>query len=253
MLHSDRARAESFGADAERYDRARPSYPDALVDELLGGSLTSVLDVGCGTGIASRLFQARGCQVLGIEPDHRMARLAQQRGLAVEVSSFEDWQARGRRFDLLVSGQAWHWVDPDLGATRAAAVLHPGARLGLFWNFGSFPLDVRDALAEVYTRLEPELERYSVLLGNADRRLDATVAALERTGHFTPPELLRWNWTRPYTTAQWLELLPTHSDHRTLPAARRDLLIDTVSQTLDRLGGTFEMTYQTHMVSSRTR
>jgi SAM-dependent methyltransferase len=182
-----------------------------------------------------------------------MARLAQQRGCAVEVASFERWHARGRRFDLLVSGQAWHWVDPDVGAAKAAAVLHPGARLGLFWNFGGFPLDVREALTAVYTRLEPDLERYSVLLGNADRRLDATVAALERTGRFTAPQLLAWTWTQRYTTEQWLELLPTHSDHRTLPAARRDPLIDAVRQTLDRLGGAFEMAYQTHMVSSRTR
>jgi len=253
MLHENRQRAESFGADAERYDRARPSYPEALVDELLSEGAAGVLDVGCGTGIVSRLFQGRGCQVLGIEPDQRMARLARRRGVTVEVASFERWDARERRFDLLTCGQAWHWVDPDVGAVKAADVLHPGGRLGLFWNFGRFPPDVWEALAVTYGRLEPELERYSVLLGNADGRLDATSEVLGRTGRFAPPELRTWIWTRRYTADQWLESLLTHSDHQTLPAPRRDALIGAVGEAIDWLGGAFEMTYETHLVTTRAR
>ncbi|MFC8820298.1 SAM-dependent methyltransferase, partial [Streptomyces rochei] len=53
--HEVRRMAESFGADAQRYDRARPGYPDALVARIVAGSPGSeVLDVGCGTGIAAR-------------------------------------------------------------------------------------------------------------------------------------------------------------------------------------------------------
>ena len=58
--HEDRERAESFGAVAELYDRARPSYPEALIDALLAGGAERVLDVGCGTGIAGALLAARG-------------------------------------------------------------------------------------------------------------------------------------------------------------------------------------------------
>lgn len=251
MLHTNRNRAESFGADAERYDRARPSYPSALVDELLSGGAVRVLDVGCGTGIASRLFMARGCQVVGIEPDQRMARLARGRGVTVELATFEAWDAHGRRFELLTCGQAWHWVDPQIGARKAADVLDHGGRLGLFWNFGRFPADVQEALAVTYGRFEPELERYSVLLGNTDGRLDATSAAIDRTGRFEPAELLRWSWTRRYSVEQWLESLLTHSDHQALPAARRDVLIAAVSDVINRLGGAFEMTYETHLVTAR--
>lgn len=253
MLYENRQRAESFGADAERYDRARPSYPAALVDELLSDGPVRVLDVGCGTGIASRLFQARGCRVLGIDPDRRMARLARCRGVTVEVATFESWDARERCFDLLTCGQAWHWVDPDVGAAKAADILSPGGRVGLFWNFGRFPPDVRSALAAAYARLEPELERYSVLLGNADRRLDTAREALVGTGRFTSPALLAWEWARHYTTEQWLESLLTHSDHQTLSAPRRDALIGAVRTVIDQLGGAFEIAYETHLVTARAR
>jgi predicted TPR repeat methyltransferase len=73
MLFEDRSRAESFGAVARLYDRARPSYPLALIDFLLADGARRVLDVGCGTGIAGELFAARGCSVTGVEIDPRMA------------------------------------------------------------------------------------------------------------------------------------------------------------------------------------
>jgi ubiquinone/menaquinone biosynthesis C-methylase UbiE len=79
--HQYRQVAESFGADAERYDRTRPSYPAALVERIVAASPgPAVLDVGCGTGIAARQFQAAGCRVLGVDPDARMADLAGRAG-----------------------------------------------------------------------------------------------------------------------------------------------------------------------------
>jgi SAM-dependent methyltransferase len=74
QLHRQRQVAESFGSVAERYDRARPGYPAALVERIVAASPgPRVLDVGCGTGIAARQFQAAGCRVLGVDPDPRMA------------------------------------------------------------------------------------------------------------------------------------------------------------------------------------
>ena len=87
--HEHRDVAESFGADAERYNRARPSYPRLLIDRIVGGRTgVSVLDVGSGTGIAARQLQAAGCQVLGIDPDERMAGVARETGVETEVSRF---------------------------------------------------------------------------------------------------------------------------------------------------------------------
>src|SRR5215207_5236536 len=82
--------ANSFGADAARYDRTRPTYPDELVGKLVAASPgPRIVEVGCGTGVLSRQLQAAGCEVLGVEHDERMAEFARGTGVAVEVSKFE--------------------------------------------------------------------------------------------------------------------------------------------------------------------
>ena len=78
--------AGGFG-DPERYDRARPRYPDALVARIVAASPgPDILDVGCGTGIAARQFRAAGGRVLGIEPDARMADFARRTGMSTRTS-----------------------------------------------------------------------------------------------------------------------------------------------------------------------
>jgi hypothetical protein len=189
MLFEDRSRAESFGNVAQLYDRARPTYPLELVDWLLSDGA-------------------------------RMAAIAQTKGLDVEVASFERWDDRGRRFELAVSAQAWHWIEPRAGAGKAAAVLSDGGRIACFWNLGDPPADVRERLAPVYDRLAPELENYSVVLRNSERRSDDTAAALNDSGLFEPAEIRRFGWSRAYSTDEWLQFIATHSDHQALGEQR---------------------------------
>ena len=253
MLHSNRARAESFGAVAELYDRARPSYPAALVDALLTDGPLSVLDVGCGTGIATELFAARGCAVVGVEVDARMAALAAAKGIAVEVAPFERWEDRGRRFELLISAQAWHWVEPRAGADRATAVLADGGVFGAFWNLGAPPAHVRERLAAIYARLAPELENYSVVFASREGRLDETAVGLASCGAFEPASESWFSWTQTYDAAGWVDFLSTHSDHQTLPPPVRESLLGAVAEAIESIGGSFEMAHETVLVSARRR
>ena len=154
-----RVRARLFDQEAERYDRCRPTYPDAVIDELLGPEPAGldVLDVGCGTGIASRAMAERGANVLGVEVAPRMAEIARSHGIAVETGAFEDWDAAGRTFDTVTSAQAWHWLDLPVSTAKAASLLRPGGSLCLIWSAGCHPDDLADALADIYERLFPSV------------------------------------------------------------------------------------------------
>jgi SAM-dependent methyltransferase len=240
--HDNRRRAESFGPVAAAYDRARPSYPPALIDALLARHPADVLDVGCGTGKAAVLLAARGVPVLGVEVDARMAEVARQHGVAVEVGAFETWPAAGRRFDLIVSGQAWHWIDPVAGALKAFSVLRPGGALALFWNIGDVDEPIGAALDAVYAEVAPSMPR-SVLRGG-NRGIEPYLPGLAAAG-FGAPEHRSYPWTQTYSTRDWLELAGTHSDHSTLPPRTRARLLARLGATLDAAGGQVAVRYVT--------
>jgi SAM-dependent methyltransferase len=246
--------AESFGADAARYDRARPSYPGALVDQIVAASPgRRVVDVGCGTGIAARLFQAAGCEILGVDPDARMADVARQSGLEVEVATFETWEPAGREFDAVIAAQAWHWVDPVAGAAKAAHALRPGGRLAVFWNAFEPPSGLREAFAGVYHRVYNGLpfDPWARLL------LDACLAGCAKAADgirqaraFEEPEQWQFGWARPYTTAEWLDLVPTIGGHSQIRADRREEPLAGLGAAVDAAGGSFMMRYTTVAVTA---
>lgn len=195
--HTDRMRAESFGALAEQYDRERPGYPDALVDDLVEARPADALDIGSGTGKAAVLLAARGVQVLGVEVDERMSAVARARGVPVEIAPFETWPARERHFDLVVCGQAWHWIDPAVGPGKARDVLRPNGLLGLFWNFAHFDSDTQRARDAAYVDAAPELSRHSVVRGGGPATVPGHVAGLRAAG-LGAVEHRRYEWF------QWL-------------------------------------------------
>ncbi|GLZ77725.1 methyltransferase type 11 [Actinorhabdospora filicis] len=203
--HRARDVAESFGADAEAYHRLRPRYPAALAEAVLEAapgeaSGRDVLDVGCGTGISAEHFAARGCRVLGVDPDARMADRARERGLAVEVARFEDWDARGRDFDVVISGQTWHWVDPERGPAKAGSVLRPGGRLALFWNAASIDADLAARLTEACPGIPP-----TTYTGAAYDAM-AVWAAEKLSKTFTNVTTTAFPWSASYERDAWVAM-----------------------------------------------
>lgn len=257
-MHKARGTAQSFGSDAQRYNRARPSYPDALVDRIVAGSPgPKVLDVGCGTGIAARQFQTAGCTVFGVEPDARMAAFAQANGVPVEVATFEDWQPADQKFDVVIAAQSWHWVDPVTGALKAAKLLRPYGRLAIFGHAFEPPAEVAEPFAAAFRRVAPN----SPFSNQPARRPLSTYQALyakvadtiRRTERFDEPEQWLFEWEQPYTRDQWLELLPTTGGLTTLLPTQLAEIQDAVGRAIDSLGGQFTMQYNTLAVTAVRR
>jgi SAM-dependent methyltransferase len=258
--HQAREIAESFGSDADRYDRARPRYPGALVDRIVSdaprsGRNPDILDVGCGTGIVARQFQAAGCRVLGVDPDARMADLARRYGLKIEVSTFEAWDSAGRAFDAVVAGQAWHWVDPVAGAATAARALRPGGRGAVFCNASPPPPDLAAAFAAVYRRVMPDLPLFRGGAGHGGP--DAyrgpcgkAAEGMRQAGAFGEPEQWRFDWDRRYARDEWLDQLPTSGFWAQIPAAAQREVLAGIGTAVDAAGGSFMMHYTTVAVTA---
>lgn len=263
MLHDNRKRAGSFGDDAEQYDRARPSYPTAMVDDLVAefvdagvGGCGRVLDVGCGTGIVARLFEDRGCTVVGVEADPRMAAVAARHGVDVDVVAFEQWTPRGGPVDLVTSGQAWHWIDPAVGPAKAAQVLRPGGALAAFWHSYHYEAAFHQSVLAVYRELAPDLAEDSLALATipADavaegRRSD--IAAIEACGLFEAPDERTYTMGRRYTGEEWIDELATHSSHRVADRTTLDAVFVRLAEVVDASGGIVEIDLHTDLLLVR--
>ncbi len=134
------------GRSRNQYERYRLGYPDELVDAVVhyaGGPLRSALEVGAGTGKATRLFASRGIEVTALEPDAEMAHVLERttRGYPVEpvVTTFEEF-GTARHFDMVYAAAAWHWTDPASRWARAVEMLVPGGVLALFGR----PAELKD-------------------------------------------------------------------------------------------------------------
>jgi len=245
--------AESFGADSGRYDRARPGYPGALVDRVVAAIPgPGVLDVGCGTGIAARQFQAAGCRVLGVDPDARMADVARQSGVEVQVARFEAWDPAGRAFDAVIAAQAWHWVDPVAGAAKAAQALCSGGRLAVFWNAFQPPGGLREAFAAIHRQVMPDSPNFWArpILDAYLTMCDQAAAGIRQAGGFGDPEQWRFGWDRSYTRDEWLDQVPTLGPHTQLRSATLDALLAGIGAAIDAAGGSFTMQYTTVAVTA---
>jgi SAM-dependent methyltransferase len=153
-----------FGSVAECYERYRLDYPNELVDTVLryaGRPVRTALEVGAGTGKATRLFASRGIEVTALEPDADMAHVLDRatRGLPVRpvVSTFEEFRIESR-FDLVYAAAAWHWTSPVARWARAVELLAPGGVLVLFGR----PAELKDP--DLFAAVE-EIEK-RVLLGD---------------------------------------------------------------------------------------
>ena len=254
-IHRDRRVAESFGGDAERYDRARPDYPGVLVRRIIAASPgRNVLDVGCGTGIEARQFRAAGCTVLGVEPDARMAAFARGSGVEVEVATLEAWDPAGRQFDAVIAGTAWHWVDPVAGAAKAAAVLGPGGLIAPFHHVFQTPSGILDALASAYQKVMPDSPVNLSSLRHArdayQALFDKIADGIRQAGVFSEPEQWEFGWERTYTRDQWLDQLPTQGHLNLLPPDKLAQVLAGVGAAIDAMGGSFTMPYTTVAVTA---
>jgi SAM-dependent methyltransferase len=149
-----------FGSVAESYERYRLGYSNNFVDIVLayaGRPVHSALEVGAGTGKATRIFASRGIEVIALEPDPDMARVLKNatRGLPVRpvVATLEQFRIDSR-FDLVFAAAAWHWTSAATRWTQAAELLAPGGVLALFGR----PAELKDpnlfaAVEEIEKRL----------------------------------------------------------------------------------------------------
>jgi SAM-dependent methyltransferase len=204
---SDRTLARSYGKVfnevAVVYDRNRPTYPDALVDqacEVAGiGDGDRVLEIGCATGQLTRSLLARGLRVTALEPGDQLILLAEENlkdagDVEFVYARLEDVQLPRESYQAVFSASAIHWVDPDLSWRKIADALVPGGTLALMQYFGlreQRSVDDQEALLSALRRHEWEI----AATWPTYRDLDCTIAGVQERRRNVADA---WGWLGSY-------------------------------------------------------
>lgn len=235
---SDRAR--SFGVMAEAYERFRPGYPVELFDVVMayaGHPVRSALEIGAGTGKATRLFARQGITVTATEPDGAMLdELRKHVPASVRTvrAAFEDVRP-GEKYGLVYAAAALHWTAPEGRWTRMAALLEPG---GVFASFGG-PIQLADPAVEKVVRAAraPFLESDEIPSPDGtppecDMQWPGT--ELQRSEWFTDVQQCVVERRLTMSAREYIGQLSTISAYLVLPAFEREQVFSQIMQVLPR-------------------
>ena len=231
----------TFDTVAERYDRARPEYPDALFDTLVRQAGLRpgdhVLEVGCATGKATRPLAERGLRLTCVELGGELAAVP-RRNLApfedVEVinAAFETWRPPdGETFAAVVAATAWHWIDPDLRYRRAWELLRPGCHLAFWSAVHVFP-PAGDRFFHDLQAVYEEIGEGRVWSWPRPRGLPDERNEIVATGLFDQVTVTQFDWQTVHDANGYIELLETFSGHIAMQPWQRERLYAEIRRRL---------------------
>ena len=251
-----------FDEIGDLYDRYRPGYPEELFKDLVSlsgiAACDRILEIGCGTGLATLPLARRGYAMSCLEPGPRLASIARKNlaefsGIDVACETFEAWPCEVAAFGLVFSAQAFHWLAPELRFTRSAEALRPGGSLAVIGNavvgdrspFLDRDGRHREALDDVYARYAPSIQGPPVTGWYAEQ--GPIPELFSDSGCFGTVVARRYPWSYHYDTSEYMGLMETHSDHRLLPAEQRERLHDAIARALERFGGGIKVSYEANL------
>lgn len=251
--------ARTFDRDPVGYAEGRPGYPQVVFDVLEArcglGPGVDVLEIGPGTGQATKELLARGARVQAVEPGRRLAaylrRALGDQALDVSVGTFESVSLAEASTDVVVSATAFHWVDANDGMSKVAAVLRPGGWVALWWNVfydPGGPDNFSRALEPLYAELG---DRESPHGGHNALDEALWLGLFARAGlHSARAE--RFVWEIEHETDDIVALYATFSGTRARPSGERRRFLEGVRTVAEQtFGGRIRRRYVTPLYTAR--
>ena len=245
-----------FDSNADDYEKYRPRYPKAIIDQLnerLGKS-ANCLEIGCGTGQLTADILKSGHSVLGIERGAALCRKLQEkwgelRTFEVINEDFESWKTNAT-FKAVLSAQAFHWIDMESGIDKVLSLLEENGHLLLIWHVD------RSHGTEFWRKTSPIYERFFPTSKHSKRTEDVATQHLHylrRLEAFNKVEKTVIAWEKVYTKATYLGLLRTFSGHMTLQKEDRQQFFAEIGAVIDEHGGELTRFHETVLVAAQKK
>ncbi len=247
---------QTFDGEALRYHRARPGYPDAIFDLIAEagelGSASGVLEVGAGTGQATRSMAARGWQITAVELGASLAEVGQSAMIDFDNVEFvtgdvETLNLPLGQFDIVVAFTCFHWLDPETRAARLASFLKPGGLLAVV-DTHHIANQPGDTSAEFFAQNQTIHDRWMPTdrdpfeLPTADQ-VKPRLPLLEHHNLTTMVER-RVEHDIAYTASEYVDVLETYSSHLALELGTRRNLLEEIATCINtNFGGSIVKRY----------
>ena len=239
----------SFNEDEVNYDTYRPTYPDALFEDVVAysqvGAGSRLIEIGIGTGQATLPFLRLGCDVTGIELGDRLSAFVGEKysgysNFRVINTDFMLYPAEDNACDLIYSATAFHWLPQEEAYAKIMRSLKKGGTLALFWNH-PFPNREDDPSnmvnRRIYDKYRPSNKK-QIEFCEADCAV--RIHQLQQYG-FKKVESKLYRRVRTLTTEAYIHLLNTYSDHRALDAGIKESFEAEMRQAIDDIGGSINI------------
>lgn len=244
MGKPSRSKESVFDSVSDIYNSVRPSYPDALVDDLVRtanlSSNSKILEIGTGTGKLTGALARRGLQLYGVELGKKLAETARNnlkdyRNVKIENRDFDTWDFESGSFDLVVSATAYHWLDETTRVGRIAEALNDGGMVAIIdtvhldSEFDDFPT----ASQKCYSKWDEKSTGYY----HHPTLEEAAKAGFKRKQEFS--EKFETALDKPYTrdvkfdSGTYVKLLQTYSDIITMPESNRNGFLNCISNLIE--------------------
>lgn len=249
-------RKNSFDDNAEAYDKYRSGYSHEVINDIIELSgITAedkILEIGCGTGQITIDFLSRGYGITAIEKGRELARITAKKfagynNFKIVNSSFEEFETTDK-FKLVLSAQAFHWIDKDTGIDKTINLLNRSGSAALVWKIDvSQDTEFYNDTNKVYGKYFPKDEKQPYLQEKVDEYEFLLKNRKELTG-FIKKE---YYTDKLFAKEQYIGLLKTDSLLSKLTAVNREKFLNEISSVIDAHGNRVKRYYKTVLLFCR--
>lgn len=234
----------TFNEDVENYEKWRPTYCDELFEDIIEYSQIdqskTAIEIGIGTGQATRPFVETGCELTAIElgkdlAEYSKMKFLEYKNFTVRNTAFEEFECPDGSIDLIYSATAFHWIPEETGYSKVSKLLKTDGTLALFWNrpFVSRENDeLHQNIQSIYQKFRPSSAK---IVEHDTERYESRKKTIQAYG-FREIEFKLFHLTRAFSSSDYIALLNTYSDHRSMPSTPKELIENEIKEAILRFG-----------------
>jgi len=241
------------------YDKVRWDYPAELFADIIkySGSVNrKALEIGAGTGKATAPFLNAGYDVTAVEMGGNMADFISEKfkdyaNFSVIVSTFEEAELEENSYDLIYAASAFHWVDAEIGCPKVIRLLKNGGTFALFRNNLIRGYETYEETKELYEKYYLSVYPKNKASSPKTREELSSPFGINHGYRFSNMEqygfiditMKFYEVTLTYSTDEYIALLDTMSDHRSLPERNKMALYAGIKDVINSHGGSCKQDY----------